>query len=116
MTNTGKNTTEFAKLVFGTGRSLRQVAKEIGVSPAYLSQCLHSVRQPSQRLLNMLNTLPYAREADQVGGGVKQVLDSRPLLPSRVPNLSCVNGVQVVGGSNPPSPTPCLMDVCRCRR
>ncbi len=37
--------------------SLRQLAKQLGVSPAYLSQVRHGIRPASDKLLNLLNTL-----------------------------------------------------------
>jgi lambda repressor-like predicted transcriptional regulator len=48
---------EFAKLLLSSGRSLRQVARETGVSPAFLSMCLHGKRAPSQKLVNTVNNL-----------------------------------------------------------
>ncbi len=40
-------------------KSLRQLARELGVSPSYLSQVKSGVRPASQRLLNMLSSVNH---------------------------------------------------------
>ena len=38
-------------------KSLRQLAREMGVSPSYLSQIRHGSRPASQKVLNMLSSV-----------------------------------------------------------
>ena len=46
------------------GKSLRQLAKELGVSPAYLSQVKNGKKKPSPRVLTKLLTSVNHNEVD----------------------------------------------------
>ena len=83
-------------------KSLRQLAKEIGISASYLSQVKHGKRPASDRLINTLNSLSVKQSVKQYDkilgsfgyGGVPELADGHDL-------GSCALGR---GGSSPPFP------------
>ena len=84
-------------------KSLRQLARELGVSASYLSQVKNGKRPASQKLTDSLSTLSVKQSVKQhdrifddfTFGGVSELADEHDL-------GSCA---EKRGGSSPPFPT-----------
>ena len=70
-------------------KSLRQMAREIGVSPSYLSQVRHGKRPPSQRVLSSIHKV-----LSDLGDSVQQnQVDTHP---AKSYNTLCAEVAQLV--------------------
>jgi transcriptional regulator with XRE-family HTH domain len=84
-------------------KSLRQSAKELGVSASYLSQVRHGKRPASDRLMNALNNPSVKQSVKQYG----KILGD--FVSGEVPELADGHDLGSCalwrGGSSPPFPT-----------
>ncbi|MFC1927979.1 helix-turn-helix domain-containing protein [Chloroflexota bacterium] len=72
-------------------KSLRQLAKELGVSASYLSQVKNGKRPPSEKVLSMINKSESKTGTSNPLGGVNSVFggfDSHALPPELLPVTS----------------------------
>ncbi len=82
-------------------KSLRQLAKELGVSPSYLSQVQHGKRPPSQKVLSKVLSNFKQNGANLLDLSINSSYDSRKQVAESADAADLKSAGAILVGSSP---------------